>query len=136
MKRWWKKIVGEGLPPFTTHLNEAQGVPVLKVSGDIILDTEPKFRAALRKAVAEVEQIEGLGHVLVVDLSETEFMDSVGLGTLIGETEELRKRGGEVRLVIPPLARVRRLLEVTGVVDMFRVYSELPSATDERRGGT
>ena len=136
MGHWWEKIKKERAS-ITTLLSDVHGVVVLRVSDNIVLDTtEPQFRAALKKAVEEVERTEGTRRVLVVDFSELNFLDSIGLGTLLQETEELRKRGGEVRLVIPPLARVRRLLDVTGVVDMFRVYSEVPSATDERRGGT
>jgi anti-anti-sigma factor len=132
MTRWWKKIV-EDRVSFTTLLSEAHRVPVLRVSGDIVLNaTEPQFRAALKNAVDEMERTDGAGRVLVAEFRDVTFLDSVALGTLIGETEELRKRGGEVRLVIPPEGRVRRILEVTGIETMFRVYSDVQSATEER----
>jgi anti-anti-sigma factor len=74
--------------------------------------------------------------VLVVEFRDLTFLDSIALGTLIGETEEFRKRGGEVRLVIPPGGRrVRRILEVTGLETMFGVYSDVLSAAEERQGG-
>jgi anti-anti-sigma factor len=118
-------------PYFEALLGEAQGVPVLRTSGDVILATVSQFRAVLEKAVkAAVEQTdESAKHVLVVDLRETEFMDSVGLGSLIGITEGLRKRGGEARLVSPS-APVRRMLEVTGLSDVFRVYPDVQSAIE------
>jgi anti-sigma B factor antagonist len=136
MRRWWKKIV-EDRASFTTLLSEAHGVPVLRVSGDIVLNTtEPQFRAALKKAVDEVERTEDAGRVLVVEFRDVTFLDSIALGTLVGETEELRKRGGEVRLVLPPGGRrVRRILEVTGLETMFGVYSDVLSAVEERQGG-
>ena len=136
MRRWWKKVV-EDSASFTTLLSEAHGVPVLRVSGDVVLETtEPRFRAALKKAVHEVERTEAAGRVLVVEFRDVTFLDSIALGTLIGETEELRKRGGEVRLVIPPGGRrVRRILEVTGLEAMFGVYSDVLSAAEERQGG-
>jgi anti-anti-sigma factor len=72
---------------------------------------------------------------LVVEFRDVTFLDSIALGTLIGETEELRKRGGEVRLVIPSGGRrVRRILEVTGLETMFGVYSDVLSAVEERQG--
>jgi anti-anti-sigma factor len=103
----------------------------LSVSGDLILDTAPRFRVALEEAVDAAEQAEGPASVLVLDLSETEFMDTVGLATLMERTKGFRERGGEVRVVVPPGRRVRRTLEVTGVVDMFRVYSDVLSAAGD-----
>ncbi len=125
----------EGSPDFTASLGETRGVPVLRASGDIILGSASRFRAALEEAVEAVERTEPPGQVLVVDLSDTEFVDSVGLSTLIGSTKELRGRGGEVRLV--GLSRpAMRMLEVTGLVSMFRVYPDVASATEDRRGRT
>jgi anti-sigma B factor antagonist len=135
MRRWWEKITEERTS-FTSLLSEVHGVPMLQVSGNIILNaTESQFRAALKKAVEEVEQTKGTRSVLVVDFSELSYLDSIGLRTLMQETAELRKRGGEVRLVIPPGGGVGRILKVTGVGDMFSIYSDVPRATEERRGG-
>jgi anti-sigma B factor antagonist len=71
--------------------------------------------------------------VLVVDLSELAFMDSMGLGTLIGSTEEFREGGGEVRLVVLG-GEVMRVLEVTGMGEALRVYPDVLSAVENRRG--
>ncbi|HZC19046.1 MAG TPA: STAS domain-containing protein [Rubrobacteraceae bacterium] len=122
-------------PDFEALLSEAQGVPVLRTSGDVILAVAPRFQAALKKAVEAVERTESAKRVLVLDLSETEFMDSVGLGTLVASTDGFRKRGGEVRLVLPPGGMVRRIVEVTGVVELFRVYPEVASAIEDRLRG-
>ena len=135
MRRWWEKITEERAS-FTSLLSEVHGVPMLQLSGNIMINlTEPQFRAALKKAVEEVEQTKGTRSVLVVDFSELSYLDSIGLRTLMQETAELRKRGGEVRLVIPPGGGVGRILGVTRVGDMFSIYSEVPAATEERRGG-
>jgi len=62
-------------------------------------------------------------------------MDSMGLGTLIGSTEEFREGGGEVRLVVLG-GEVMRVLEVTGMGETLRVYPDVPSAVGNRRGDT
>jgi anti-sigma B factor antagonist len=135
MRRWWEKITKEETFPFISLLSEVHGVPVLRVSRDVILASGEQFRAALKQAVDGVERTEGTGRVLVVDLSELSYLDSTGLRILMQETADLRKRGGEVRLVIPPGGRVGRILGVTGVGEMFPIYSDVPRATEERRGG-
>ncbi len=125
----------EGWPYFEALLSEAQVVPVLRTSGDVIFATVPRFRAALEKAVDAAERTEPSEPVvLVVDLRETEFMDSVGVATLIGSTKGLRERGGEVRLV-PSSGPVTRMLEVTGLSDTFRIYPDVLSATEELQAG-
>ena len=135
MWHWWEKITEEKAS-FTSLLSEVHGVPMLRVSGNILFNsTEPQFRAALKKAVEEVEQTEGTGRVLVVDFRELSYLDSIGLRTLMQGTADLRKRGGEVRLVIPPGGMARRILEVTRVGDMFSIYPDVLTATKERLGG-
>jgi anti-sigma B factor antagonist len=114
-------------PYFETVLSFARGVAVLRISGDVILGTAARLRTALKEAVEAVERTEGSERVLVVDLRETEFMDSVGLATLIVGVGNLRARGGEARLVVLR-GPVMRLLEVTGLSDAFEVYPDVPSA--------
>jgi anti-anti-sigma factor len=119
---------------FEATLNEAQGVPVLRISGDVILATVGRFRTALQEGVEAVERTEGSEHVLVVDMRETEFMDSVGLSALLEGTRELRARGVGARLVLQR-GSVRRILQVTGFLEEFRVYGDVLSATEGPRGG-
>jgi anti-sigma B factor antagonist len=131
-----QKLV-EDSPSFRALLHEAHGVQVLRVSGEIDLHSVPRFQDALEKAVAAAQRDEASSSagVLVVDLSELGFMDSMGLGTLIGSTEEFREGGGEVRLVVLG-GEVMRVLEVTGMGEALRVYPDVPSAVENRRRAT
>ncbi len=127
----------EDSPSFSALLHEAHGVQVLRVSGEIDFHSVPRFQDALEKAVAAAQRDEAPSSagVLVVDLSELGFMDSMGLGTLIGSTEEFRESGGEVRLVVLG-GEVMRVLEVTGMGEALRVYPDVPSAVENRRRAT
>ncbi len=126
----------EDSPSFTALLHEAHGVPVLRVSGEIDLHSVARFQDALEKAIAAAEQCEPpSARVFVVDLSELGFIDSMGLGTLIGSTEGFRESGGEVRLVVLG-GEVMRVLEITGMRETLRVYPDVPSAVENRRGAT
>jgi anti-sigma B factor antagonist len=126
----------EDSPSFSALLHEAHGVQVLRVSGEIDLHSVPRFQDALEKAMTAAEREEApSARMLVIDLSELGFMDSMGLGTLIGSTEEFREGGGEVRLVVLG-GEVMRVLEITGMREVLRVYSDVPSAVENRRGAT
>jgi anti-anti-sigma factor len=124
----------ESSPSFTALLHEVQGVPVLKVSGELDLHSTSRFQDALEKAVAGAEHDEGSVHALVVDLSEAGFMDSMALGALMGSTQEFREGGGEVRLVVLG-GEVLRLLEVTGLDEALPVYPDALTAVRGRRSG-
>ncbi len=78
------------------------------------------------------ERAEGpASRVLVVDLSEAEFMDSAGIGTLMRSTQGFRDSGGEIRLVVLG-GEVLRLLEVTGLDEALQVYPDALSAVEDR----
>ena len=85
----------EGSPSFTALLRKVQGVTVLRVSGELDLHSAPRFQDALERAVSAAEQAEGPApKVLVVDLSAAKFIDSAGIGTLMGSTQGFRDSGG------------------------------------------
>lgn len=82
--------------------------------------------STFRDAVAGVPR----GAALVVDLSAVSFLDSAGLGALIGAIRRLRHLGGEVAVASPrPL--VSRVLPTTGfdrVVDVSETVEEAAEA--------
>jgi anti-sigma B factor antagonist len=67
--------------------------------------------------------------VIVVDMSGTEFCDSTGLNVLVRALRQTVEDGGELRLVVGGRA-LRRILTVTGVSSMFRMYETLGQALE------
>jgi anti-sigma B factor antagonist len=67
--------------------------------------------------------------VVVVDMSGTEFCDSTGLNVLVRALRQSAEDGGELRLVAGGSA-LRRILTVTGVGAMFRLYDTLGQALE------
>ena len=58
---------------------------------------------------------------LIVDLRGVEFLDSTGLGVLVGHVKRIRRRGGTLKVVTERAGRIRRLFELTnltGAMDM------------------
>lgn len=64
---------------------------------------------------------------LLLDLSDLEFISSVGLGAIISAHQRCRRRNSEVRLV-GPQPRILELLEVAGVTRLLGVYKTLDEA--------
>lgn len=70
---------------------------------------------------------------LIVDLNATEYMDSTGLGTLVGLLKRMRESGGDVVIAVTR-PRVKRLFEITGLTQVFRIYDDAAAALKEVRG--
>ncbi|MCX8084576.1 MAG: STAS domain-containing protein [Calditerrivibrio sp.] len=60
-------------------------------------------------------------YLLLIDLSQTNFIDSSGLGALVGKISTCRKNGGDVRL-IAPTQRVVEILQITNLDKVLKIY--------------
>jgi len=91
---------------------DAGGRDVVVVRGEIDVATS----ATLRDELYAV--IDGGSRSLVIDLSDLGFIDSSGLGVLVGSLKHMRERDGQ--LVIAGLAQpALRVFEITGLTDLF-----------------
>jgi anti-sigma B factor antagonist len=102
-------------------------VHLFLLGGSLDIATSPTLRAALLEAADHGK------HDLVVDLSKLEFVDSTGLGALIGAHKRATEKEGSVRLVAQE-GQILRLLRITGLLGVFAVYPTLDDAlTEEKR---
>ncbi|MGI8972888.1 MAG: STAS domain-containing protein [Gaiella sp.] len=86
---------------------------VIACGGDLDAYTSPSLREAVH-ATGDTTRM------LVIDLSATTFLDSSGLGVIVGAHRRMRERGGELRVVRPaPLvARIFELVGLEAVLDL------------------
>jgi anti-sigma B factor antagonist len=90
------------------------GVVVIALSGEVDLYTAPEFKQQLLDAVAE-----GAHHV-IVDLSDTTFIDSTTLGVLVGGIRRLREQDGDLSLVCSD-RNITKIFEITGLDQVFTI---------------
>jgi anti-sigma B factor antagonist len=98
---------------------------VLTVNGEVDVYTAPTLREHILTAIGEGARS------VVVDLSGVSFMDSTGLGILVGALKRLRQADGALHVVCDS-EPVLKIFRVTGLIDVFGVVSsvdELPPAT-------
>ncbi|MCB0978710.1 MAG: STAS domain-containing protein [Acidimicrobiales bacterium] len=91
---------------------------VLRVGGEIDVATAPGLRQRLVALVGEGR------YRIVVDMSQVDFIDSTGLGVLIGTLKRVRSHGGELHLVCD-VDRVVRVFEITGLDTIFTMHRSL-----------
>ncbi len=88
------------------------------------------MRQAVVAAVAEGSRL------LVLDLSGLDFVDSFGLGAVVGALKRVRQRGGELALVCPS-SRIRRVFEICDLDKILALHDSiavLPDAGGSGRG--
>ena len=90
------------------------GRHVVAVRGEIDLFTAPELKAVLSEAV------EAGRTRIVVDLTETTFLDSTALGVLIGAVKRLRSRDG-VLTIVNTDANIAKTFEITGLDQIFTI---------------
>ncbi len=94
---------------------------VVAVRGEIDLFTAPELKSALADAIEE-----GRSRI-VVDLSETTFLDSTALGVLIGAVKRLRSREGRLTIVNTD-DNIAKTFEITGLDQIFTIRSSRDDA--------
>jgi anti-sigma B factor antagonist len=101
-------------------VGEVDGIAVLALGGDLDLTSDAALAAALGEAIATSR------HVLL-SMANVDLVDSTVLGTMVRYQQRLAASGGILGLVAPPV-RVRRVLDVLGLAEVFAVYPDLESA--------
>jgi anti-anti-sigma factor len=97
------------------------GAQALELSGELDAASAP----ALRERLAEVAT-RGKGP-LVIDLSRLIFIDSTGLSVLVNAKRRLSRKDRGLAIVCPP-GHVRRILEITQLLDMLGCHASTEEA--------
>ncbi len=108
--------------PLAVERTSRDGVDVLFVEGEIDVASAPRLIAALNDAVSEAARS------VIIDLTSVGFMDSTGLALLINAHRRLavRRKGFAV---VCPAGPLRRVFEITDMVDTLRVCPDRETAT-------
>jgi len=94
---------------------------VLTVFGDLDMAGAPTLRQAV------VAEVTGGTRLLVLDLTAVDFLDSAGLGVVVGGLRRLRAHDGDLVLVCPE-PRIRRVFESCDLDRVFALHTDVGSA--------
>lgn len=102
-------------------VSERDGWTVLQIGGEVDVATAPKLREQLLALVNK-----GC-YRIVVDLEEVDFIDSTGLGVLIGARKRVGLQEGDMKLVCTE-ARIIKVFEITGLNKVFEIHASVNDA--------
>jgi anti-sigma B factor antagonist len=104
-----------------TEHHELSGISVVKINGEVDLATSPQLRDALRMLLDANTK-----HV-VIDLSQTKYLDSSALGILVDAAK--KARGNQIQIHLSGATQlVRRALEITQLSKIFDMSVNLSQA--------
>ncbi len=90
-------------------------IVVINLEGDMDVFTSPKLKETIIKSLKE-------GSIyLLVNLEKVSYIDSTGLGVLVGSLMRIREHKGKISL-ISPSPRVQKILDIVDLVTILKVY--------------
>ena len=101
--------------------SDTPGFTVVEVSGEIDVYTAPKLREKL------ISLVEEGSYQLIVDMEGVEFLDSTGLGVLVGGLKRVRAHDGWIDLVCSQ-SRILRIFKITGLNKVFSIHNSVDEA--------
>ena len=102
-------------------VTEHGSATVLAVRGEVDVYTAPRLREKLVELVSQGK------YRIIVDLEGVDFLDSTGLGVLVGGLKRLRSHDGDLTLVCTQ-HRILKVFEITGLTKVFAIHSTVDDA--------
>jgi len=98
---------------------------VIEVGGEIDVYTAPKLRERI------IELVDQGVYDIVVDLEKVDFLDSTGLGVLVGGLKRVRGHDGSLQLVCTQ-ERLLKIFRITGLSKVFSIHASQSEALAAR----
>ena len=99
------------------------GHDVVDVKGEIDVYTAPKLRERL------VELVSRGSHDVVVNLEGVDFLDSTGLGVLVGALKRVKAHDGSLSIVCTQ-DKILKIFKITGLTKVFPIHASIDAATE------
>ena len=111
------------LPPVNLDVETGtkDGASVVTLRGEIDVYTAPRLRQTL------IDLVEGGVTDIVVDMEKVDFLDSTGLGVLVGGLKRVKDREGSMKLVATQ-DRILKIFDITGLSKVFPIFGSLDKA--------
>jgi anti-sigma B factor antagonist len=91
------------------------GTYVIALTGEVDLYTAPEFKQKLLEVIGQG------GTEVIVDFTDTTFIDSTTLGVLVGGVKRVRSNDGQLSLVCND-RNITKIFEITGLDRVFTIY--------------
>lgn len=104
-------------------------ITVIQLAGELDAYTAARFKEVM------VDAIEDGGENLIVSMADVEYIDSSGLGALVGGLKRVSERRGKI-VILSAQPQVRKVFEITGLERVFPLFDDEDEAVAALQGGS
>ena len=94
---------------------------LLTLRGEIDVYTAPRLRQAI------IDLVDGGATRIVVDMEKVDFLDSTGLGVLVGGLKRVRMKDGSLA-VVTTQDKILKIFDITGLNKVFAIHPSVEEA--------
>ena len=114
---------------FIVNRKDLEDVSIVYLKGYLDAHTAPDFESALQQLVDE-ERVR-----IIVNLAELNYISSAGLGVFMGFIEDVRTKGGDIKLA-EPTEKVFRVFDLLGFPVLYEVFQQESEAIEKYRSSS
>jgi len=104
---------------------QEDGYTIVEVGGEIDVYTAPKLRDKITELVGSGS------YRIVIDMERVDFLDSTGLGVLVGGLKKVRAHDGSMDLICTQ-ERLLKIFRITGLAKVFAIHGSQADALAAR----
>ena len=106
---------------------DRDGIEVVTVEGEIDIYTAPRLRELL------IDLVSKNNYQLIVNLDKVGFLDSTGLGVLVGGLKRVRPHDNGSLDLVCTQERILKIFRITGLTKVFGIYQSVDQAIAARK---
>jgi len=91
------------------------------LKGSLNAYSAPIFEDELKNCIKETPKI-------IIDLKELDYISSIGLGVIIGYLEEVREKGGDIKIYLKDNPVIKEIFEITGFPKIMSFFESIDEA--------
>jgi len=114
----------------SVELSQDRGCLLVKVGGELDLKTAGELKSAVDSALERLHE----QPKVILDLSGVTFMDSSGMGAILGRYRTVSQMRGKLA-VCSLTPQLKKLFELTGLMRIIPVYASVGDAISDLQGG-
>ncbi len=98
-------------------------ISTLKLEDIIDIYNAPKIKASIDNLISQNKTL------VIINLEKVPYIDSSGIGVLLSSMRDLKKKGGDLKIT-GLCASVKKILEMSNLLSVFKIYSTEEEAAD------
>ncbi|MCS7165282.1 MAG: STAS domain-containing protein [Candidatus Calescibacterium sp.] len=100
-------------------------ISIIEIEGEVDTYTSSKIKQDILKVVDQTQKI-------VISMEKVKFIDSTGLGILIGVLKKVKEKEGEM-IIVSPNSYINQIFEITGLFKVFKIVETIQQAVDHMK---